>query len=124
VCFSPPTQHNAALHHKNSASLLSQPRFSVLGPGWAGLIQSTLSTCDNLAAAAAAAAPAAAPAASKVEQEQKLCIKQAQEFQRKGTNLQNRGLISTDRSNKATLLLTIPCFKIKVVCNGFIFSNI
>jgi hypothetical protein len=40
------------------------------------------------------------------------------------TNLENTGLISTDRSNKATLLLTIPCFKIKVVCNGFIFSNI
>ena len=44
--------------------------------------------------------------------------------QKRRTNLENTGLISTDRSNKATLLLTIPCFKIKVVCNGFIFSNI
>jgi hypothetical protein len=33
------------------------------------------------------------------------------------------GLISADRSNKATLLLTIPR-SIKVVCNGFISSNI
>ena len=33
------------------------------------------------------------------------------------------GLISADRSNKTTLLLTIPR-SIKVVCNGFISSNI
>jgi len=33
------------------------------------------------------------------------------------------GLISADRSNKATLPLTIPR-SIKVVCNGFISSNI
>ncbi|OAQ25458.1 hypothetical protein K457DRAFT_756739 [Linnemannia elongata AG-77] len=33
------------------------------------------------------------------------------------------GLISADRSNKATLLLTTPR-SIKVVCNGFISSNI
>ncbi len=33
------------------------------------------------------------------------------------------GLISADRSNKATLLLTIPRSN-KVVCNGFISSNI
>ncbi len=31
----------------------------------------------------------------------------------KETNLRNEGLISTDRSNKATLLFTIPCSLIK-----------
>ena len=35
-----------------------------------------------------------------------------------GTNPSNKGLISVDRSNKATLLLTIPSF-IQVVCKGF-----
>ena len=39
------------------------------------------------------------------------------------TNLENKSLISADRNNKATLLLTILC-SIKVVCNGFILSNI
>ncbi|KAL1914197.1 hypothetical protein VTP21DRAFT_9681 [Calcarisporiella thermophila] len=32
----------------------------------------------------------------------------SQRFLRKETNLWNKGLISADRSNKATLLLTIP----------------
>ena len=36
---------------------------------------------------------------------------------------ENRGLISADRNNKATLLLTIPRSTI-VVCYGFILSNI
>jgi hypothetical protein len=35
------------------------------------------------------------------------------------TNPTNKGLISADRSNKATLLLTIPCSN-QVVCKGFI----
>ena len=39
------------------------------------------------------------------------------------TNLENTSLISVDRNNKATLLLTI-LGSIKVVCNGFILSNI
>ena len=39
------------------------------------------------------------------------------------TNLWNKSLISADRSNKATLLLTILC-SIQVVCKGFILSNI
>ena len=39
------------------------------------------------------------------------------------TNLWNQGLISADRNNKATLLLTIPS-SIQVVCKGFILSNI
>ncbi len=41
----------------------------------------------------------------------------------KKTNLENKSLISADRNNKATLLLTI-LRSIKVVCNGFILSNI
>ena len=41
----------------------------------------------------------------------------------KETNLENKSLISADRNNKATLLLTI-LRSIKVVCNGFILSNI
>ena len=40
-----------------------------------------------------------------------------------GTNLENKGLISADRNNKATLLLTIPR-SVQVVCKGFIPSNI
>ena len=39
------------------------------------------------------------------------------------TNRKNKGLISADRNNKATLLLTIPRSTI-VVCYGFILSNI
>jgi hypothetical protein len=39
------------------------------------------------------------------------------------TNLQNKSLISADRNNKATLLLTILC-SIQVVYKGFILSNI
>ena len=39
------------------------------------------------------------------------------------TNLENKGLASADRSNKATLLLTAPCF-IQVVCKGFIPAKI
>ena len=39
------------------------------------------------------------------------------------TNPWNAGLISADRSNKATLLLTIPG-SLKVVCNGFILLDI
>lgn len=39
------------------------------------------------------------------------------------TNRENKGLISADRNNKATLLLTIPR-SIIVVCYGFIPSNI
>ena len=39
------------------------------------------------------------------------------------TNRENKGLISADRNNKATLLLTIPR-SIQVVCRGFILSNI
>jgi len=39
------------------------------------------------------------------------------------TNRENKGLISADRNNKATLLLTIPR-SIIVVCYGFILSNI
>ena len=34
------------------------------------------------------------------------------------TNLLNKGLTSADRSNKATLLLTVPR-SIQVVCKGF-----
>ena len=41
----------------------------------------------------------------------------------KRTNLKNKGLISADRNNKATLLLTIPR-STQVVCKGFILSNI
>ena len=39
------------------------------------------------------------------------------------TNLWNASLISADRNNKATLLLTILC-SIQVVCKGFNLSNI
>ena len=39
------------------------------------------------------------------------------------TNPWNVGLISADRSNKATLLLTIPS-SLKVVCKGFILLDI
>lgn len=39
------------------------------------------------------------------------------------TNLWNKGLISADRNNKATLPLTIPC-SIQVVCKGSVLSNI
>ena len=118
--------HNSALHTPQKLCIPLVPA-SLSCPWLAGwLTQSTLSTCGSSCLAQTAPPPPPPPPSAWL-------AKTLQGVGGRvpfpfllggGTNLQNTGLISTDRSNKATLLLTIPCFKIKVVCNGFIFSNI